>query len=118
MPKKASWDDPTCAVFLDLVRKQKELCYWNHKIHTPSSLGWTNIWREFNEATRRGYDKKTLQNKYNELKRQYFLWRDGHTQTGLGRDPVTGEVTADPAWFDQQPGVLTLPFSVASSVTI
>lgn len=57
---------------------------------------------EFNEATKLGYNKKMLQNKYNDLKRQYFNWRDSHMQSGLGRDPVTGEVTADPSWFGEQ----------------
>lgn len=110
MPKKASYDDPTCALFLDIIRKQKDICHWNHKTHSPSSIGWSNVVSEFNEATNLGYSKKMLQNKYNDLKRQYFNWRDSHVQSGLGRDPVTGEVTADPSWFGEQTGVLSYPF--------
>lgn len=72
---QATWDDQTCAMLLDLVEKQKELCHWAH--NTPSSLGWANITRELNANTRLGYTKKKLQNKYNNLKRTYFDWREG-----------------------------------------
>jgi hypothetical protein len=106
---RATWDDTTCAFFLDLVEKQKELRHWARI--TPSKIGWSNITREFNANTRRGYHKKTLQNKYHDLKWNYFNWHDGQTHTGLGRDPATGEVAADPEWLDQAPRVLTTPFS-------
>ena len=49
---------------------------------------------------------------YNELKRLYFNWRDGQTHTGLGRAPLTGEVTADPEWYGASPGVLTTRISL------
>ncbi|CAD6334595.1 unnamed protein product [Miscanthus lutarioriparius] len=71
--------------------------------------GWTNVVRGFNEVTRLGYNKKKCQNKYNELKRLYFNWRDGQTHTGLGRDPLTGEVTADPEWYGASPGESSQP---------
>jgi hypothetical protein len=106
---RASWDDLTCALFLDLVQQQKDICHWGH--NTPSTIGWSNITHEFNKLTGRGYNKRTLQNKYHDLKRNYFTWRDGQTQTGLGRDPLTGEVSADPYWLEQGPGVLTTPLS-------
>jgi len=41
----------------------------------------------------------------------YFNWRDRQTHTSLGRDPQTGEVVANPAWYKQGPGVLTQPIS-------
>ena len=106
----ASWDDRTCSLLLDLINKQKDLCHWNAT--SPTSLGWTNVVRGFNEATRLSYTKKKCQNKYNELKRLYFNWRDGQTHTGLGRDPLTGEVTADPEWYGASPGVLTTHISL------
>jgi uncharacterized protein YbdZ (MbtH family) len=106
----ASWDDRTCSLFLNLINQQKNLCHWGANTQTP--IGWTNVHRSFNEATRLGYNKKQLQNKYNELKRAYFNWRDGQIHTGLGRDPRTREVTADPAWYAAGTGVLTTPFSL------
>ncbi|KAF8666528.1 hypothetical protein HU200_053645 [Digitaria exilis] len=94
---RANWDEQTTSVFLDIVAKQKELCHWANKC--PTSIGWTNIWRSFNEITNLGYQKKQLQNKFNDLKRAYFNWRDGCCHTGLGRDPDTGEVAADTVWY-------------------
>ena len=107
---RTCWDDRTTSLLLDLIIKQRDLCHWNST--GPTSLGWTNVVREFNEVTRLGYNKKMCQNKYNELKRCYFNWRDGQTHTGLGRDPLTTEVTADPEWYGASPGVLTTRISL------
>lgn len=48
--------------------------------------------------------RRSFQNKYHDLKRNYFDWRDGQTDTDLGRDPATGEVAVDPEWFQQGHG--------------
>ena len=108
--ERASWDDRTCSLLLDLIIKQKDLCHWNAT--SPASLGWTNVVRGFNEVTKLGYNKKKCQNKYNELKRLYFNWRDGRTHTRLGRDPLTREVTVDPEWYSTSPRVLTTRISL------
>ena len=103
---RAVWEDRATSVLLDLILQQKELCHWT-SAHGPTSLAWTKITHDFNQITDLGYSKKTCQNKFNELKRCYFNWRDGQTHTGLGRDPLTGEVTADPELYGASPGVLT-----------
>ena len=54
-------------MFLELITQQKNLCHWGN--NTPTPLGRTNVYRAFNEATRLGYNKKQLQNEYNELKK-------------------------------------------------
>ena len=77
----AKWDDCKLSLMLDLVAKQKELCHWGDK--GPTSIGWTNIYRSFNDSTKLGYSKKQIQNKFNELKRLYFNWRDGCKHTGI-----------------------------------
>ena len=106
----ASWDDRTCSLLLDLINKQKDLYHWNATSLT--SLGWTNVVRGFNKVTKLRYNKKKCQNKYNELKRLYFNWRDGQTHTGIGRDPLTREVTAGPKWYGASPGVQNTCFSL------
>ena len=100
--ERASWDDKTYSLLLDLINKQKDLCHWNTT--SPTSLGWTIVIRGFNEIMRLGYNKKKCQNKYNELKHLYFNWRDGQTHTRLGHDPLTGEVTTDPSGTMPTPG--------------
>ena len=110
MPRdRANWDDHTTPVLLELVAKQKELCHWGDK--GPTTIGWTNIYRSFNESTKLGYHKKQIQNKFSDLKRAYFNWRDGFKQSGLGRDPEPGEVAVDPVWYAARHGVLTSTFS-------
>ncbi|TVU00187.1 hypothetical protein EJB05_54402, partial [Eragrostis curvula] len=94
---RAYWDDQTTSKLLELVAEQKEQAHWADR--SPTSLGWANIVRSFNESTKLIYRKKQLQNKFNDLKRAYFNWRDGCSHTGLGRDPDTGEVAADPIWY-------------------
>ena len=91
---RAKWDDRKLSLMLDLVAKLKELCHWADK--GPTSIGRTTIYHPFNE-----------------LKRVYFNWRDGHKHTGLGRDPETDEVAVDPIWCAAVHGVLasTLSFN-------
>jgi len=99
---RAVWEDRATSVLLDLILQQKELCHWT-SAHGPTSLAWTKITHDFNQIMDLGYSKKTCQNKDNELKR---------AETGLGRDPLTGEVTADPEWYGTSPGVLTTRISL------
>ena len=108
---RAKWDDRKLSLMLDLVAKLKELCHWADK--GPTSIGWTTIYRPFNDSTKLGYYKKQIQNKFHELKRVYFNWRDGHKHTGLGCDPETDEVAVDPVWCAAVHGVLasTLSFN-------
>ena len=93
----ANWDDNITRIFLDLVIGQKNRLHWNQKGLT--TIRWANVYPAFREVMKLPYDKKQLQNKFNELKRAFFNWRDLQTHTGLGRDPSTGGITADPLFF-------------------
>ena len=37
-------------------------------------------------------------------KKAYLTWKDGLTATGLGRDPCTGDIDADPEYWETQAG--------------
>ena len=69
---RANWEDSTTRTFLDLVIGEKNLMHWNQKGLT--TIGWGNVYPAFREATGLAWDKKQLQNKFNELKRQFFRW--------------------------------------------
>lgn len=103
------WDAESLAQLLDVVAQQKNLCYWADR--GPSALGWVNIYRYFKENNNRDFDKKQIQSKWNDLKRQYYRWRDGLKQSGLGLDPDSGEIDVDPVWAAAVTGVLTFIFS-------
>jgi len=93
------------------VIEQKNLLHWNQKGLT--TLGWANVYPAFENATKLPYDKKQLQNKFNEMKWAYFNWRDLQTHTGLGRELNIGGITVDPSFFEGGNGVLTsnlIPF--------
>ena len=55
---RANWDDRKLSLMLDLVAKLKELCHWADK--GPTSIGWTTIYRSFNDSTKLGYNKKQI----------------------------------------------------------
>ncbi|CAN6302247.1 unnamed protein product [Urochloa humidicola] len=98
MPRedRAHWSEQSIRCFLELLRIEKEKYNWSER--SPTSVGWDNIVRAFNEQTRLGLKKRQLQNKWSDLKNSYFDWRDGLKHSGLGIDPITGEVTYDPVW--------------------
>ena len=102
---RANWDDATVRTFLELVIEQKNVLHWNQRGLT--TVGWANVYPAFAKAMGLSYDKKQLQNKFNEMKRSYFLWHDLQTHTGLGQDPTTGGVTVDPSFFEGGNGVLS-----------
>ena len=83
--------------FLELVIEQKNLLHWSQRGLT--TVGWANVYPAFAKATGVLYDKKQLQNKFNEMKQAFFNWRDLQTHTGLGCDPNIGGVTVDPSFF-------------------
>jgi len=92
-----NWDDATLRTFLELVIGQKNQLHWNQK--GLITIGWANVYTTFEQATGLPYDKKQLQNKFNEMKQAFFNWRDLQTHTGLGCDPNIGGVTVDPSFF-------------------
>jgi len=103
------WDAESLAQLLEVVAQQKQLCYWADR--GPSVLGWVNIYRYFKENNNRDFDKKQIQSKWADLKRQYYRWRDGLKQSGLGLDPESGEIDVHPVWAAAVTGVLTSIFS-------
>ena len=42
---RASWDERTCSLFLELITQQKNLCHEGN--NTPTPLGWTNVYHAF-----------------------------------------------------------------------
>lgn len=103
------WDAESLAQLLEVVAQQKQLCYWADR--GPSALGWVNIYRYFKENNNRDFDKKQIQSKWADLKRQYYRWRDGLKQSSLGLDPESGEIDVHPVWAAAVTGVLTSIFS-------
>jgi hypothetical protein len=75
--------------------QEKEKFNFNHQGLT--NTGWSNVYTYFPH-----YDKKQCNNKLGALKHSCLKWKDELTTTGLGRDPRTSDIDADPEYWDTQ----------------
>ncbi|RLN24062.1 hypothetical protein C2845_PM07G14680 [Panicum miliaceum] len=97
-PDRANWDHSTISLLVELVSKQKDLCHWADK--GPTTIGWTNVSRAFNETTQLGYPKKKLQNKFNELKRAGQLVSAGGHRS---KPTASGDSPQSPHEMSEEP---------------
>ncbi|XP_066312676.1 uncharacterized protein [Miscanthus floridulus] len=95
-PKRASWSDDDTKLLLDLYLQEKEKFNFNQQ--GLATTGWNNIYTCFPH-----YDKKQC-NKLGSLKKAYLTWKDELSATRLGRDPRTGNIAADPEYWETQAG--------------
>ena len=107
---RAHWKPEETKIFLDLCIAEKNKMNFNEWGLTK--LGWRNVYRGFASQTGLQLDNKKLQNKLSAMRRHYFAWRDRITHTGLGRDPQTGAVTADPSLFQEEEEVTPFIYSL------
>ena len=107
---RAHWCYEETKFFLDLCIAEKNKMNFNQTGLTK--LGWRNVYRGFASETGLQLANKKLQNKLSAMRRHYFAWRDRITHTGLGRDPQTGGVTADPSLFQEEEEVTPFIYSL------
>uniref|UniRef100_K3YEE2 Myb/SANT-like domain-containing protein n=1 Tax=Setaria italica TaxID=4555 RepID=K3YEE2_SETIT len=93
MNNRASWDEGTTKILLDLCIEQKNQLNWSDRCLTK--LGWRNVYSSFRAQTGLQLGSKQLQNKLNNLRRQFLGWRALQNSSGLGHDTQTGGVSAD-----------------------
>jgi GTPase SAR1 family protein len=92
MPRdRAQWNNDETRLLLHLCLQEKEK--FNFNLQGLTISGWNNIYTYFPH-----YDKKQCNNKLSSLKAAYNKWKDGQTSTGLGRDPCTGDIDAEPEY--------------------
>jgi hypothetical protein len=78
-----------------LVLEAKNMRHWSRRC--PSTPGWNHIEARFHELSNTPYSRRQMSNKWGDLKNSYFNWRTALLKkSGLGRDPVTGDVVYDP----------------------
>ena len=85
----ANWDDAETKLLLDMCLQEKEKFNFN-QFGVIRDV-WNNIYTYFPQ-----YDRKQVNNKLGALKATYLKWKDEQSATGLGRDPHTGAIDAEP----------------------
>ncbi|XP_058736160.1 uncharacterized protein LOC131608266 [Vicia villosa] len=97
--RKAKWDDFSTKVLLENCINEIRKCgkpgiaFRNKK--------WEEIREEYNKRTNKNYTQKQLKNRLDSLRTDWTTWKQLlGKETGLGWNPHTGKIDADPTWWD------------------
>lgn len=101
----ANWDSNDVMIFCDLCLKEIEL--GNRPTTHFSRDGWNNLTTNFFARTGKAYDRTQMKNKWDQLKKDWKLWRDlKGRETGLGWDPIRKTIAASEDWWKERLKVL------------
>ncbi|XP_020686288.1 L10-interacting MYB domain-containing protein-like [Dendrobium catenatum] len=97
----ATWEKDVKIIFCDLCLREIEL--GNRPTTHFNKEGWTNLIKNFYDKTGREYDKVQLKNKWDQLKKDWKLWKElKRGSTGLGWDPRKKTIDAPDEWWKEK----------------
>ncbi|KAI0508110.1 hypothetical protein KFK09_014244 [Dendrobium nobile] len=97
----ATWEKDVKIILCDLCLREIEL--GNRPSTHFNKEGWTNLIKNFFEKTGREYDKVQLKNKWDQLKKDWKLWKElKRGSTGLGWDPRKKSIDAPDEWWKEK----------------
>ncbi|KAK8936682.1 hypothetical protein KSP39_PZI012756 [Platanthera zijinensis] len=97
----ASWENAQVHIFCDICIREIDL--GNRPTIHFSKEGWKNVIDNFKAHTGLTYDRAQLKNKWDQLKRDWKLWRDlKRGETGLGWNPIKKTIDASDEWWKER----------------
>ncbi|XP_020578145.1 L10-interacting MYB domain-containing protein-like [Phalaenopsis equestris] len=97
----AMWDREVTIIFCDLCVREVEV--GNRPTTFFNKEGWRNIEVKFKEMTGRDYDRMKMKNKWDQLKKDWKLWKElKQGSTGMGWDPVKRTIDAPEEWWAEK----------------
>ncbi|XP_074313642.1 uncharacterized protein LOC141648830 [Silene latifolia] len=78
-----------------------EVCInYIHKNGRGQAFRWHEIHKEVQEKTGRKYQFKSMKNKFDSMRTDWYLWKFlKNGETGLGLDPASGRISASDEWW-------------------
>ncbi|GAV71479.1 Myb_DNA-bind_3 domain-containing protein, partial [Cephalotus follicularis] len=99
--EKAMWEPHIVNIFCDICIKEIDNGGKPNSHFTKEA--WKSLVETFGRETGRAYDYNKLKNKWDQLKKDYLLWRTLlGTDTGLGWDSEKRTVDASDDWWKRR----------------
>ncbi|XP_020571638.1 L10-interacting MYB domain-containing protein-like [Phalaenopsis equestris] len=97
----AMWDREATNIFCDLCLKEVEL--GNRHTTNFNKEGWNHVSVKFKELTCRYYDRMKFKNKWDQLKKDWKIWKElKRGTTCLGWDPLKRTIYAPEEWWAEK----------------
>ncbi|KAK8936289.1 hypothetical protein KSP39_PZI013407 [Platanthera zijinensis] len=94
----AIWSYETIMMYCDLCLR--EVAIGNRPNTHFNKMGWTNLVENFKEYTGKDYDRLQLKNKWDQLKKEWKLWKDlKKGVTGFGWNPKRKTIDGSDEWW-------------------
>ncbi|XP_038678358.1 L10-interacting MYB domain-containing protein-like [Tripterygium wilfordii] len=100
--ERIKWDDSNTRVLVEICVAVMKAAKRVPGSRIPK-LEWEELVVQFNAKTGHNYQKQSLKNKWDLLRKDWTLWVKMTTQdTGVGWDAVTGTINASDEWWEEK----------------